>query len=434
MTTVQPIENKYTALETEKTLPRNNSTKDDGNIFENFARKKGMDGLANFLSDDWSANMARKAGWDNFADWIDNKESVENPEEAKKEGFISKSLRAMVKHPVLTIVSIATLAFCGVKLYNHLNKTTAAVTSATTAAAAVDDTIKATAALKPVIKPQPELEPTEENIKMITEKINAGLIHEKEINFANLEILQGLPEEERKRAISYLNYHWDDAKSFLAFATGEAPATLQCVDSNYHNVFRGLRSDDIGVANLFWDKGGELVYSQKAVRKIISNNIELFRTRLGLAAEATVDDIIKELFSCSYNSPLRNQNKTADLMELILGNDIYDACHKQIVKDIKKVEMIFYPGCAGSLDEYKTILKKSIIGKHSSYSTMPQSFKDDLIKRIDAIPEEAFKSRITEPIEFLREPKSELEKFKRLVRLAKKLEDAQKHGTKLKFE
>ena len=37
MTTVQPIENKYTALETEKTLPKNNSTKDDGNIFENFA-------------------------------------------------------------------------------------------------------------------------------------------------------------------------------------------------------------------------------------------------------------------------------------------------------------------------------------------------------------------------------------------------------------
>ena len=117
MTTVQKINAQNNVSNVKSELSLNNVIKADDNIFANYARKKGMDGLANFLSDDWSENMARKAGWDNFADWIGNKESIENPD--KKEGFISKSLRAMVKHPVITIVSIATIAFCGAKLYNH---------------------------------------------------------------------------------------------------------------------------------------------------------------------------------------------------------------------------------------------------------------------------------------------------------------------------
>ena len=96
--------------------------------------------------------------------------------------------------------------------------------------------------------------------------------------------------------------------------------------------------------------------------------------------------------------------------------------------------MIFYAGCANSLEEYKTILKKSVLGKKSSYSKMPQSFKDNLIKAIDNIPEEAFKSKVTEPIEFIREPKSELEKFRSLERLVQKLEKAQEQGTTIKFE
>ena len=65
---------------------------------------------------------------------------------------------------------------------------------------------------------------------------------------------------------------------------------------------------------------------------------------------------------------------------------------------------------------------------------MPQSFKDNLIKKIDSIPEEAFRSRITEPIEFIREPKSELEKFRSLERLILKLEKSKELGTTIKFE
>ena len=121
-------------------------------------------------------------------------------------------------------------------------------------------------------------------------------------------------------------------------------------------------------------------------------------------------------------------------MQLLLGNDIYDACHAQIVKDIRKTGRIFYAGCASNLEEYKATLKKSVLAKNSSYVKMPQSFKDDLIKKIDSIPEEAFRSKVTEPIEFLREPKSELEKFRSLERLVQKLEKAQKYGSIIKYE
>ena len=96
--------------------------------------------------------------------------------------------------------------------------------------------------------------------------------------------------------------------------------------------------------------------------------------------------------------------------------------------------MTFFPGCADNLDEYKTILKKSVLSKNSSYCKMPQSFKDKLIKSIDSIPEEAFKSRIAEPVEFIREPNSELAKFRSMERLAEKLEKAQNEGSSLRMK
>ena len=64
MTTVQKINAQNNVSNVKSELITNNVIKEDDNIFANYARKKGMDGLANFLSDDWSENMARKAGWD----------------------------------------------------------------------------------------------------------------------------------------------------------------------------------------------------------------------------------------------------------------------------------------------------------------------------------------------------------------------------------
>lgn len=296
------------------------------------------------------------------------------------------------------------------------------------------ETPKAVDTPKPIVEKPKLLEPTKENFEMLEKKLNEYICYEKEIGYSNIEILQNVPEEQRKRIISYLSYHSDDAKNFIAFAAGEASGVLLCVDSNCHNVFLSLEDARIDTSNFVWDSGGELIVDRKASDKIIKDNLDFFRIRLGLPVDATVEDVKKEILCCTYNSPLRNKNKSADLMQLLLGNDIYDACHAQIVKDLKKTKGIFYAGCANNLEEYKTILKKSVLSKNSSYSEMPQSFKEDLIKAIDNITEEAFRSRIDEPIEFLREPKSELEKFRSLERLVQKLEKAQKEGTTIKFE
>ncbi len=429
MTIVQKINAQNNVSKVKTELTTNNLIKEDDNIFANYARKKGMDGIANFLSDDWSENMARKAGWDNFADWIGNKESIENPD--KKEGFISKSLRAMVKHPVITIVSIATIAFCGAKLYNHFNKATQTV--ATTASVA-DDVIKVSQPPKPVPAPPPKLEMTPENIEKLELKINQGVAYERGIEFSNIEILKDLPEDQRKKIINHLHYNFDDSKRFLYFATGETPATLQCVDSNRDNLYKALENAEIEVNSLFRDKGGEILVNRKAVNKIITENSEFFRLRLGLPVEATVKDIEKELFSSAYSSPLRSKDKYVDLMELILGNDIDDACHAQIVKDIRKQsDMFFYAGKADGVEEYKALLKKSLAKLNSSYAEMEQSFIDRLLNAIDSITEKNFKRLIVDPIEVFENPKSEQIEFQRMVRLAEKLEQAQKYGTNLKF-
>lgn len=429
MTTVQKInaQNNVSTVKTE--LTTNNLIKENDNIFANYVRKKGMDGIANFLSDDWSENMARKAGWDDFADWIANKDTIENPD--KKEGFISKSLRTMVKHPVLTIVSIATIAFCGAKLYNHFNKATQTV--ATTASVA-DDVVKVSQPSKPVAAPPPKLEMTPENIEKLEAKINQGIAYEKGIEFSNIEILKDLPENQRKKIVSHLHYNFEDSKNFLYFATGETPATLQCINSNIDDLYIALQNADIEVNSLFRDKGGEILVNRKAVNKIITDNSDFFKLRLGLPVESTVNDIEKKLFCNAYSSPLRSKDKYVDLMELILGNDIDDARHIQIVRDIKRqFDMFFYPGKASSLEEYKALLKKSLARKDSSYSMMEQSFIAELIEKIDSFPEDTFKRIVTEPIEVFQNPKSEQIEFQRMVRLAEKLERAQKYGTNLSF-
>ena len=216
MTTVQTIDLKTQNMQQPSCDTKQTRIKEDDNIFANFARKKGMDGLANFLSDDWSENMARKAGWDNFADWIGNKESIENPD--KKEGFISKSLRAMVKHPVLTIVSIATIAFCGAKLYNHFNKATQTV--ATTASVA-DDAIKVSQPPKPVPAPPPKLEMTPENIEKLEK--NKALLEKQgyifEINGNNVSLELPFPE-------GNYTFTWNQVPSSLIINGKETKFTI----------------------------------------------------------------------------------------------------------------------------------------------------------------------------------------------------------------
>lgn len=293
-----------------------------------------------------------------------------------------------------------------------------------------------TPAPKPIIKEPIKLEYTKENLDMLTKEFEKLVSYEKEIDFANLEILQKLSPEEKNRIVDYLKRHPKDAENFIAFATGEVSGTLQCVDTPCVNIFSSLEdvNTNINSVNLFWDKGGDLVLNKKATKEIIRKNLDFFKIRLNLPAEASVEDVEKELFSFSYNSPLRNNKKSGDLMEILIGNDIYDACHAQIVRDIKNSGKRFYPGCADTLEEYKTILKDSLSSNQSSYYNMPQKFKDDLIKKINSIPLEAFKERIDEPIEFIRETRSELEEFRRLERIVKKLETAQKLSSTVKFE
>ena len=299
MSTILAISNQEAQIN-KKELRHSSLKQDENAIFTTEKKNNNLNEPVSFFSEDWSASMARKAGWDKFADWIDNKEALENPEKSKDESFVSKALREMVKHPVLTIATVATVVFCGTKLYKHFNKATQAVA---TPPAVVDDVVKVTQPPKVIVEAPKELANTPENVKMLTEKINAGLAYEKEIGYSNLEILKDLAPEDRKKIVNYFNYHYEDSKNFVAFASGEAPATLQCVNGNRTDLFDCLRSDKIAVSEFFWDKGGDLVMNKEKVSKIIGENLELFKNRLGLPAEATIKDVEKLIYSMSF-SPL----------------------------------------------------------------------------------------------------------------------------------
>ena len=381
-----------------------------------------------FFSDDWSAYMARKLGMDDFADWIDNKEALENPENAAEENFLSKGLRTMVKHPVLTILSVAAIVSGGRYALKSLkNAQGTQVAEAVKVKEVVPITPNQALVQKPI-----SLEPTPENVQKITEKVFSGIYHQSSIEFADFEALNKLSKAQKESLVTYLETYTERKPEFLSFLAGERPATLEGSVCCSINTFSGMRSDDLIVSAFFWDQKANLLMNKKAVKKIIATHKDFFQQRLGLPVGSTLEDIERLVFRSS-GSPLAKKNVFEDLILLIQGHDKYNAIHAQIVKDIKKTKFLFHPCEVKDVDVYKALLKESVLSKRSTYYGMGQDFIDDVIKKIDTFPERSLRRIVAEPIEVFKTPQGERNKFQSLVRFAQDLEDAQLHGKPIQF-
>ena len=128
--------------------------------------------------------------------------------------------------------------------------------------------------------------------------------------------MQNLPEESRQKITNYLKYNFNDARSFITFASDESPGALLGVDSNRDNIFDALRSNEIVVSNFFWDSGGEMILDKKDAQKVIRDNLEFIKIRLGLPAEAKCEDIEKVIFKklLSRKIKYKNTNKYQGLI------------------------------------------------------------------------------------------------------------------------
>lgn len=406
------------------------SEKNNKGIFEEAKSAKGQElQSVSFFSEDWSASVARKLGMNDFADWIDNKEAEENPEKAKKEGIISKSLRAMVKHPVITALSIATVIVGGRALYKYVQNPSNFPLAGPVNTKQVAPTSQV---MTEVAKKTPKLECTPENMKILRERVASGIEYQRSINYADFEALKNMPEEKRKSLLNFLEFYPEKGSELLAFLAGEKPALLEGTTCYSINTFMGLRTDDLIVSSFFRDEKGCFLMNKKSVSKILSTNKEFFQQRLGLPVNCTLEDIERLIYRSS-GSPLKEEGVYEDLIQLILGQNKYNAYHAQIVKDIKAKSLVFHPCYIKDVDEYRTLLKDTIAKQSSTYYGMSQGFKDDLIKNIDRLPAESLKNFVHDYINVFKSPNAEKEEFEFLQRLAKKLEDAQLHGKPIKF-
>lgn len=404
-------------------------SQEDDNIFAAAARKAGLENFADFLRDDWSANTARKAGFDKFANWIDNK--TEDGEDLNDNGFFSNLARNAVKHPIITVTSVISAIFLGKSLAKALKNSSKSKkpiigTNANTTISATPATVANKATL-----PQKSL--TKSELQKI---ISEGVEYEEKIGFANLEIFKDVSPQARERILNHFAYHVDKER-FLTFATGSTPGLLEY---NYlDDIFDVLRSDSIKVIEAFDKKAGTLILNKKSALKIIEANKTLFAQRLGLPEASSVDEIFT-LISKFSNGPLSDAKKYMDLKLLLTGSARKNATFSQILQDIANLEkhryadvghVSFYNKSAKGIDSFKQALIDNLNSSKSSYSTMPQSFKEEVLKMIDSITLEEYARRLGKPSNFFQDSTFQRQKQEALLQLATKLNAARQTGASI---
>lgn len=426
-----------TSVDAKKNETKNNvKLKDDDNVFAMSARNAGMDKLANFLSDDWSANVARKAGFENFAKWLDNKSDT--GEELNDDGFFSNIAREAIKHPIVTLATITTTVFLGKKMVNYVDKikpkkNLVSTPKTVTGVNSVMTTTPMQLPSKMSVDAMPkQLLSDSQLIKIIDE----GLEYEQKINFSNLEIFKDVSPEARQRIINHFAYPLDQER-FLSFATGATPGLLE---KNYlDDIFDVLRGDSIKVIETFDKKVGTLVLNSDAAKKIIKSNRSLFVQRLGLPEASSVDEIFT-IISKSSTSPLANANKFSDLRLLLTGCLEKNSIISQIVQDITIAEkhsrvnvgyVSFYTKSARGVESFKQALIDNLNSSKSSYASMPQSFKDEVVKIINSISVEEYSRRLGNPTKVFQDGTYKLQKSESLRKMATKLEHARQTGASI---
>lgn len=403
---------------------------DDDNIFALAARNNGMEKLANFLSNDWSANTARKAGFNKFANWLDNK--TEDGKELNDKGFFSNLVREAIKHPIVTVATVATTIFLGKKLGNILKKninTKKAIDTANKTVVNTAPSVTSASLVSPVSNPN--LTPAQ-----LQKIVDEGLAYEQKINFSNLEILKDLSPAERQRLLNHFQYPVQQER-LLSFASGASPAMLEV--SLVDNIFDVLRSPSVKVVETFDKEVGTLILNSSASKKIIKANKLFFAQRLGLPETASVEQIFS-IISKSSTSPFTDTQKYSDLLHLLTGSLKKNATYAQLLQDIDIAEkykrfdasyVSFFKKSAKGLDSFKQALMDILKSPKSSYSEMPQSFKDEVMKMIDSITLEEYARRLGKPSRFFQDTKYRVQKYEALKLLATKLDNARKTGSSI---
>ena len=418
MTVITDVHNSVTVHETQSQTKFGSEKRNAGNIFAAAAERNGMHNLADFFREDWSANMARKAGYNKFADWIENKDG-------DSDNIVEDIARAAVKHPILTIATIALSIFAGRQLYKsfagkaQIAKAGTATKIATPPAPAAAETITAKTT---------ELIPND--VEAINKIIDEGLEYERKINYRNLEILQNSTEQERNIMLSYFRATKKE-KDLLLFASGNKPAMIEGIPHMNDDIFDSLASNSVKVAEFFSEAEGNLIMNKKEVCRVIGDNLTFFRQRLGLPETATIDEVFHHVKK-SYANSLRDGKKFADLRSLLLGYPKYDAYHAQLVQDLKSIYKTgFYDIYRDNLENYKEMLKKIILDEHLTYGKMSPEFQADLIKKIDTLTQQAYRDFLIEPMHVFADATYDKKQLEALRDLALKLRKAQAEGASI---
>ena len=444
MTSIKAVDSTQVKLDKSVSKPIQNSIKEDDNIFAKSFRSAGMDSVADFLRDDWSANMARKMGFNDFADWIDNKPDENN---IKDEGFFSNIGREMVKHPVLTLAAIVGTVFAGKSIYKALAKNKAnaipdasfpkgGVTTTATVGTVTSTTSNLTTQEVSKLVDDVPIKSLDDQISELNKTIAKGIEYERSISYKNLEIFDNISEAERMKIFNRIESS-DIEKDFFLFASGSKPTFAH---GNRIDMYDCLASDKLKVAELWNATEKNLLVNQKEARKVIEKNREFFALRFDMPKTSTTDDIL-EMISKGWKNKLADSNKYNDIRYLLEGSIENNAYYAQFYQDIRNEvkysaltgEKCLFDRCGKDLALFKKGLKEFMETDASSYKNLPQNYKNKIHKMIDLISEEEFRLKQNGSKNLFKNDEYKLNEIKILKNLAKKLENAQKTGGKITF-
>jgi len=150
------------------------------------------------------------------------------------------------------------------------------------------------------------------------------------------------------------------AEEFFATLNGNKPA---CYFSNKQGLtYLEKNKEFLADFDVICNKQDYLIFNKKKLREIISNNKDIYSTRLGLKKDATVEDI--------YNNLLNPEtfNKDAsrhDLLGITLGFSKYSS----MMFELEQMAQLSYLD-RNNPSKYKEVLLKILRGENSPYKNL----------------------------------------------------------------
>lgn len=189
-----------------------------------------------------------------------------------------------------------------------------------------------------------------------------------------LKITENFSPEERKELADYLINEIplgpctivdDMTDIFMLMATGNKPAML-------HTATLSPKLAALMKHNGY-DTIGRFVLDRNAVKKVIGDNIDIYRNGLGLDKNSSVEDLYKML--SSKDSPLIKDESPQDIIGLTLGFPRDNVIIFHLVDVLKS---------KNKTASVKNI-KKLLMSQDSPYKGFSDEFKRHLLQRLDSI-------------------------------------------------